>query len=249
MKLLAAIVLLSLPSSPQDRAVAELRRAFSRRDATDGSKIVAIRQAAKVHHRKVVLELSRYLTSGSRAVRIVAAEELGRFREVSEAPAALAAAIRSKANASPAMRGVRVMALRGLGHLKARAAAAEVERRIRRERDPWVAKAAVDAAANLRLKSSIEPLLEILRRVEGRLGNDLASIDPLSHPEFPPTSVIDLIIKAPADAKKGERRTGRDLLRKPILDALQRITRQSFSSSKEWRTWWRKSKSTFSVPD
>ena len=162
-------------------------------------------------------------------------------------PRALQLAIKSKANQSKAMRGVRITALKSLGRLKARGAGAEVERRIR-ERDAWVAKAAIDASAILRLKSSIDPLIKALRRVEGSHGRDLASLNPLSGPEMMPT-LGDMILNAPQKAKKDKRSMARALLRKPILKALKQITRRSFTTSKEWQKWWRKSKAKFHVPD
>jgi hypothetical protein len=46
-----------------------------------------------------------------------------------------------------------------------------------------------------------------------------------------------------------KRPTERELLRAPILAALQSITKQAFTSGKEWETWWAKNKATFVVVD
>ena len=51
------------------------------------------------------------------------------------------------------------------------------------------------------------------------------------------------------DARLTKRPSERELLRAPILAALQSITKQSFASGKEWEAWWSKNKSTFAVVD
>ena len=52
------------------------------------------------------------------------------------------------------------------------------------------------------------------------------------------------------DARQTARRPSeREVLKAPILSALQQISRETWESAKEWDTWWTKRKSNFRLPE
>src|SRR6185369_17751022 len=113
------------------------------------------------------------------------------------------------------------------------------------DREVWIAKAAIDASARIRVADAVAPLVKALSRIEGKDGDSEVTVDPLD-------GLIEGYGKNDffkQDARVTKRPTERELLRAPILAALQSITKQAFTSGKEWETWWSKNKSTFVVVD
>lgn len=198
-------------------------------------KAAAVIEAAGTRHEKVARAIGTLLTRPSvpLPIRIVAARELGRFDGSDAAAQALLRAVRSSDHAAGKALGVRIEALRGLGRLRARAAAGTVDRLIE-DRELWVAKAAIDAAGKIGSLSSVDPLIRALRRVEGPQGDQ----------EIVPGDLFggDL----PGHAREGSGsgtsgpRTERALLREPILQALRAITGHEEADARGWAAWWRK---------
>lgn len=164
---------------PQDAGVAAVEEALRKlRDAMADPRVgidekaAAVIEAAGTRHEKAARAIGALLARPSVpvAIRIVAARELGRFEGSGAAVEALLRAARSPDHAAGKALGVRIEALRGLGRLRARAAAGTVDRLIE-DRELWVAKAAVDAAGRIGSLSSVDPLIRALRRVEGPQGD------------------------------------------------------------------------------
>jgi HEAT repeat protein len=142
------------------------------------------------------------------------------------------------------MAQVRIMALRGLGELKVRAAAADIDRLVE-DKEIWVAKAAIDAAGKIRVRTSVQPLIAALRRIEGPSGANALPVNPLEA-EFPEVTVKNILKEEVLEQKP---KTERELLKEPILAALKSITQQAHVAARDWEAWWAKSKATFQVPD
>jgi hypothetical protein len=244
-----AFALAAYPQSQDDKLLqASLRRfneEFYRISAGDDEKIAALKELAQYRHERVARTLGPLLLKSSLPVRIVTARELAKFQNVPGAPEALLGGLRARENAGKKTAPVRIEALRGLGSLKARDAAGDVDALVE-DKDVWIAKAAIDASAQLRVKTSIDPLLKSLRRIEGPDGNHEISVDPLAD-ALPPTTVAG-IIKSEV-VKDMRPKSERDLLRDPILKALRSITRHEATFAKDWESWWEKNRRTFKVAD
>lgn len=236
---------------PQDTGVAAVEEALRKlRDAMADPRVgidekaAAVIEAAGIRHEKVARAIGALLARPSVpvAIRIVAALELGRFDGSRAAVDALLRAARSPDHAAGKALGVRIEALRGLGRLRARAAAETVDRLIE-DRELWVAKAAVDAAGKIGSLSSVDPLIRALRRVEGPQGDQ----------EIVPGDLFGG--ELPAHGREGSGsgtsgpRTERTLLREPILQALRAITGHDAPDAREWAAWWRKRRSGTKLND
>lgn len=226
------------------QAVRKFNDDFYRNGAKLDEKIASVVELARFRSPSVVKALSPLLGRETLQVRIVVARELARFQDVDGAGDALLGALRSRANAGSKMSQVRIMALRGLGELKMRGAAADVDRLIE-DKEVWIAKAAVDAAGKVRVRTSVAPLLHALRRIEGPSGTNALSVNPLEA-EFPEVTVQNILKEEVLQSKP---KTERELLREPIQAALKSITQHAFATVKEWEAWWAKSKATFQVAD
>lgn len=245
----AFAVVLALPLCAQEdaalkQAVRKFQDDFYRSGAKTDEKIAAVVELARFRSPSIVKHLSPLLIRDSLQVRIVVARELARFQGVDGADDALLGALRARANLAPKMAQVRIMALRGLGDLKARAAAADVDRLVE-DKEIWVAKAAVDAAGKMRVRTSVQPLLAALRRIEGPSGTNALPVNPLEA-EFPEVTVQNILKEEVLQSKP---KTERELLREPILAALKSITLQAFATAKEADAWWAKNKATFQVAE
>ena len=252
MKLAAGFffVVLAVPAySQDDKALQDaLRRfndEFSRSAAGNDEKIAAIHALSEFKADRVVKALAPSLTHGSLPVRMAVARELGGFHTVSSAPDALLVALKTYESAGKRTDGIRIHALRSLGQLKAKDAAPEVDKLIA-DKSQWVQKAAIDATGLIRSKTSIDPLIKALRRIEGPDGNGEIGVNPLQE-ELPPVTVQGIVKQSILE--KARPKSERDVLADPILASLKSITRSSFTNAKEWEGWWSRGKSTFKVPE
>jgi hypothetical protein len=254
----AFLVFLALPSyapfgtahgKQDDKVLQEAFRkyqeVFNRPRATEDEKIDAVRALAYHKDERVVKVLARSFTQPSVKVSMAVARELGGFANVSGAPEALVGALKTFECGGRRTNGIRILAIRSLGQLKVKDAAPEVDKLIV-DKDSWVSKAAIDAAGQIRAKSSIEPLIRALRRIEGPDGNGELPANPLAE-ELPNTGIKSIINKSLVEQVRPK--SERDVLTEPIQQSLKAITRVNCGGAKEWESWWSKSKSSFKVPD
>lgn len=244
------LVLITLPAYPQDdkalqEALRRFQSDFTRAGAGDDEKIGAIRALAQYKSERVARALSPSLTRGSVKVRMAVAREFGGFVNVTGVPDALVLALKTYEATGKKTDGIRIHALRSLGQLKAKPAAPEVDKLIA-DRDQWVSKAAIDASGSIRVRSSIDPLIRALRRVEGPEGKGEIGLNPLLD-ELPPLTVRGIVMNAVL--QQARPMSEREVLTEPILGALKTITRTQLTHAKDWEGWWSKNKSTFKVPD
>lgn len=237
--------------APQDDstlqpALKTFRDDYHKRGARDDDRILAVRALAQYRHERIVRELSPLLTEASVPVRVMTARELGRFAGVDAAARDLHAALRSPSNAGKKETAVRIEILRGLGALRYAPAAADVAKLVE-DREVWVAKAAIDAAGRLRTPEAVSPLIKALHRIESRNGDAETNLNPFDElfPEMPTASTL----LRPDARQAAKRPSEREVLKQPILAALQLITRQTWESAKEWEAWWTKRKGNFRLPE
>jgi HEAT repeat protein len=227
-------------------AIKTFQEDYSKRGARDDDKILAMRALAQFHHERIVRVLSPLLTEASLPVRVMTARELGKFTGVEEAARELLAALRSPANAAKKDGPVRIEILRGLGALKYLPASGDVVKLVE-DHDVWVAKAAIDASGKIRTPDAMTPLIRALHRIESRNGDAESSLNPFDD-LFPEMVTRGSLLKSDA-RQTAKRPSERDVLKEPLLAALQQISRQTWESAKEWETWWTKRKATFRLPE
>ncbi len=240
------ISILAFWASPQDEktflpAIKKFREEYYKVGAKDDDKISAVNYLAQHRHERIVAELTPLLTEASLPVRMITARMLSQFTQVEAAPRELLNGLKSQANSGKKQSCVRIEILRALGNLRYKPAASEVARMVE-DREVWVAKAAIDACGRIRTAEAIDPLLKALRRIEGSMGDSEV---------YPLDEILEGVSRGslfkPDPNQK--RPTERDVLKQPILSALNAITKQSFPVSKDWDSWWSKNKATFRVSD
>src|SRR5262245_14193282 len=130
-------------------------------------RAAAVEELAKVQHPKVTRQLAALLVVDEKEIRIAAAKGLGaRSDEKEKKAAALALAEAIKPNEKEPEVGVAI--LHALGKLRQDASAAVVNAQFDAEKVE-VARAAVEAAGEIRCRDSIEPLIELAKDLEEAL--------------------------------------------------------------------------------
>jgi len=235
-----------------EEAVKRFVREMNAADAGEDDRLTAIRRVAKTRHPRVVEALAPYLTAGDARQRIAVARALAGFDRVPGTVKALADGYTNEVNQGDGTRGVRIEMLRAFGALKAKEAAPLVNKAIE-EKFIWIAKAGIDAAAKIRHKTSIEPLLRQLYRIEGKEGNKVVDMKEVEGNWIDDTlgTAAQPFSMSPTFAEANEKpmgKTEREILRDPVLAALKSITRQNFGTHAEWNRWWVNNRRTFEVP-
>jgi hypothetical protein len=243
--------LLAWPIPPQDDptfqpAIKTFQDEYTKRKANDEDRILAMRALAQYHHEHIVRVLSPLLTEATIPVRIMTARELGKFTGVDAAGRELLAALRSPANAGKDKAPIRIEALRALGALRYAPASGDTAKLVE-DRDVWVAKAAIDASGRIRTPEAMTPLIRALHRIESRNGDAESSLNPFDD-LFPEMPTAGTLLK-PDARQTAKRPSERDVLKEPLLAALQSITRQNWESARDWETWWTKRKNSFRLPE
>ncbi len=237
-----------------EAAVVEFTQAMTDKDAKIDDRILALKRVSAVRHKQVLDALAPRLTSGPVLERVMAARMLADFKSVNGTVRVLCGAYGKEANAAAEMIPVRITIVKSLGALKSLEAAPVIDAAIEHPHI-WIAKAGADAAAKIRSKSSIAPLIVLLERVSGKEGNQqIDAKDPLA-------DLLDDAKKTTTDPNVHARKyndatssaapadpTVRDILRKPVLDALISIARRSSSTVSEWKQWWISNRRNFQVP-
>jgi HEAT repeat protein len=245
----ALIGLLGLVGSPLDDktfqpALKKFHDDYYKAGAKDDEKIFAVNTLAQYKHERIVKVLAPLLTEASLAIRIMTARALAQFSGVDAAPREMLTALQSQANWGKKQAAVRIELLRGLGSLRYKSGAVEVSRFVD-DKEVWVAKAAIDAAARIRVQEAIAPLIKALGRIEGRDGDAEISLGPLDD-VF--AEIRGNLFKADP-RQQPKRPSEREFLKAPILAALQSITRETHTSARDWDSWWTKNKLTFKVTE
>ena len=206
--------------------IAEFRKVL-KGAKTDMEVSAAISALGEVKHSKILKELIKYVTSNNATVRKIAIDCVGEYKNDKTAAGTLLDLI----SLYKKEKDVIVAVLDALGKVAYEPSAAAINRLIA-DKDTDAAVAAVGALGNIRSRSSIEPLVSLLKEV------DLAIID--ADPNNPKR---DLALEE-VNRQRQERKSR---LAGPIKSTLQSITKQSFDKAKDWEDWWRKNSSTFKV--
>jgi HEAT repeat protein len=238
--ILLAIV---LALAPQDEAAAkaalETYKTATAKSKDPKAHADAVSELAKTPHEKVAAMLGSLLTTDDKDVRIAAAAGLATFTQPAELKSSaakhLTQALTAGANAK--MIDVRVAIFAALGALQEESSANAVKSHFD-DKDPKIACAAVSAAGQMKSKSLVEPLIQLLRDCEKTVNGGALPLPPpvKGKPAPPPPPQKDL------DREKKDRANA---VMSAAGAALGALTGQSFKSSDEWERWWIKNRSTF----
>jgi HEAT repeat protein len=227
-----ALLAAALPAQ-EDKAVEEALERFkiAYRSASEAERAGAVAELAKVPHPKTLARLAPLLTADGNTVRIAAARGLGGFADLRKAVLpVLTGALQPNSKESD----VQAAILEALGKLEDEAALPTVHKYLE-DRDAKVAKAALLAAGQIRNASSIPILIEQVKRMERFVRIKDGAIDAGNVGGY----------NVPSGEDQNKKRA-EELL--PVtLKVLQDLTRQKFTSSKEWQVWWSENRTTFRV--
>ena len=217
---LAPVLCLAFLAAPvpdeADAALSEFKRSI--RSTSEAERALAIATLAKTQHIKTLKVLAVFLTRDTATVRIEAALGLGLFTEFSKKlfPVLLGALRANKKETA-----VRAEILRTLGKLGDPKCLPVIYKAFK-DKDEEVIVAAVGAAVAIRKKESIPVMLEVALKMEKQMGSEGA---PTEGPK------LQVRVEAYARLKK---------LRDAFVKGLQTITKEPWSTAKEWAVWWKR---------
>jgi hypothetical protein len=219
----------------------EFKAAYNAAAKDANARAQSVKILSQVQDPKTLSALAKLVygdgTGGEEVVvRVAAAEEIGKFKSVKGAANALQPALK---NRDRKLVDVRRAAVESTGALDAHEAL-PILHKIHWEKPFDLALASVRATADIRDRSSVYPLIQLLREVER-----------LPEPEL----IVELPIGglglkgAVLDDHRADMRERHAKLFEPTLEALGKITGQSFRSHKEYQAWWSREGSRFKVKE
>jgi HEAT repeat protein len=188
-------------------------------------RAAAVTELGTLQHEKISKVLAACLVTDDKAVRIAAAKALG----VSRDKKALAAAILGNAlEGNLKDPEVQAAILISLGHLHEDSGLTTALRHID-DKNITVAESAISVTEAIRSRTSIEPLIRLMKKLVGA-GDGLSSGD----------GSFDV----PPDEQLRERARR---LQEAAEKALHSITGESHSTPREWDMWWKRNAGTFKI--
>lgn len=225
-------LLLALGGPQDDKAAEEALDAFkaAMRSPVEAERVAAVVELSKVRHPKVLQKLIPLLTNDGATVRLAAAKGISDFADHRKpASSSLLGALTPNAK----LPAVQVGLLEAVAVLKEPASLPALHK-LFDEKEALVAKAAVSAAAAFRAGTSIEPLLDVLKKCDKAIkAADAAGV------------TAGTVAGYEVSARDEVERKRAQELRPVILKALQEISGESFPASADWHAWWAKNKATF----
>jgi hypothetical protein len=249
---MTALLLCTMMALQDDAAATTALETFNKawtKEKTGDGRATAVTELAKTLHEKVCVKLSSLLTSEDKQVRLAAAPGLGTFNTTPElkksASKALCTGLTAGANSNDPE--TKIAILTALGALNEETSAAKVKDHFD-DKDNKIASAAVAAAGNIKSKTLVEPLIEILKECEQEIKKATTL----------PQGVAGKAGKMPAPAKKAPaapspandpekvKKDRANALLGPSQTALCILTNQgSLKTSEEFEKWWAKNRSNF----
>jgi HEAT repeat protein len=215
-----------------EKAVDDALEAFKAaiKAASEAERATAVADLARVRHPRTLARLTPYLSTDGPTVRLAAAKGLSEFADQRKAAsAALVAALPANAKLPDVQAGI----LEAVGLLKDPSALAALHKSFD-EKDARPAKAAVVGAALQRSPSTIEPLLELLRKLDRALKEEAgAAVTAPAAPGY------DLQVRDDAERKRAQD------LKPAVLKALQDLTGETFANAVDAQAWWARHKAGF----
>ena len=244
---LAGVLLIALVApDTAGEALTTFRKMYQRPASLD-TRVERIQKLARHKDPRVAKIFATLLVREKMEVRIVIARSLAGFGGVKGVDQSLVTALDHRANKRKGFLGVRVSLLKAMGSVGGRKVVSMVNSKIEDE-DPWIAKAAIISAGQLRSASSVGLLVRALKRLEGPSKRRLLPGGPLAD-DLPPNTFSRIIGDAGPTGEDGKPAPTRErLLAGPLVEALKSITREEYEYADTWSEWWSKNHRTFKVP-
>jgi HEAT repeat protein len=186
----------------------------------EGVRVTAVEKLSQVKDKKVLDRLSRVISgTDTDPVKTQAVRAVGGYTGDKAAARVLVNSL-SVFKKKPE---VLVAVIESLGEVGDRSVVPQILD-LYKDRNNQVARAAIVASARLRDRIFIEPLIKLTREFEEEIQAPVGGV------------------ASPVDEERTRRKAD---LQDAVGRALGDITSQSFSTAKEWDTWWKKNKGTF----
>ncbi len=228
--LIFALALLGQDDKAADEAIEAFKTAV--RSNSEADRCAAVAALAQVQHAKTLSRLVPYLSSDGMTVRIAAAKGLGAFAD--QKKQAVSALVNALGGPNAKEHDVQAAILESLGRLGDPTALPAIHRLID-DKEPKVAKAAVQAAAAIGSAASVDPLIDQLKKLEKVLKADASGAVGYSTPNG---------YTVPAGSEDQIRKRAQEL-NPVVVKALQDITKERHGTSQDWATWWAKARASF----
>lgn len=229
MMILALLVALSTPAQ-DDKAADDALEAFKSaiKSGVEAERVAAVVELSKVRHAKTLARLTPLLSTDGSTVRLAAAKGLSEFADLRK-PAAGALLAAVPANAK--LPAVQAALFEALAVLREPSTLPGVHRGFE-EKETVAAKAAIAASGPFRSVTSIDLLLELLKKFDKLLKTEAAA----GSVRAGGVNGYDVAAGDDAERKRAQE------LRPPVVKALQEITGESFTAGLDWHAWWAKNR-------
>jgi HEAT repeat protein len=236
--MMTVLLLLGLAAlgGQEDKAADEALEAFKGaiKSSSEADRVSAVNELAKVPHAKTLKALASLLTTDAPTVRIAAARGISGFSALKkQAAAVLVAAMGANTKDTT----VHAAIYESIGKLDEDSTLPALHRGFE-EKETAVAKAAIQAAGQVASAASIDPLIELLKKLEKLQKASGGGIDYTA--PVPGGGGSSVTVRS--EDNPGKR--AQELI--PVVNkALNDITRESNGSSETWSAWWARNKGTF----
>lgn len=227
--------LLTAGGGQDDKAAEEAIEAFKTaiKSSSEADRVAAVNELAKVPHAKTLKALASLLASDGPTVRIAAARGISGFAALKKQAVQILIAAMG-ANSKDAT--VHAALYESIGKLDEDSSLPTLHSGFE-EKQTSVAKAAVLATGQVASPSSIDPLIDLLRKLEKLQKAGGGGIDYTA-----PVPGGGGSVTVRSEDNPGKR--AQELI-PAINKALNEITRESNGSAETWSAWWAKNKGSF----
>jgi len=226
-------LLLAAALGGDDAAAAEALDRFKEgmKSPSAASRATALGDLARVPHEKTFKAIVPFLSGDVTLVRAAAAKALSAFGDYKK----LALPTLLSALGGPNAKEPDVVAaiLESLGKLGDESTLPTVHKYCE-DKDPKVAMAALQAAADIRRVASIEFIINLMKSLEKYTQQDNTG-GGYGNP-----------VNIPGGGDDGNRTRARQVI-PACIKALKAITKEGWTTSKEWQIWWGKKKGSFKL--
>ncbi|MBI2930261.1 MAG: HEAT repeat domain-containing protein [Planctomycetes bacterium] len=247
---LIALIVVQQADAPAEQAVREFNETFFKKENAESDRVAAVRKLEDVPDAETSKVLAKLLLWPEEAVSVEAAQVLAKFTDVKGVAARVVPCFSDRTNLKRS--AVRVEIVKCLGALRDPAGLLALQRTLR-DRDLYVAREVVVQLKGWRQKSSVPLLIDYLKVCEKAPSGNIevpVVLKRYTDKRVPQdkTQPSQMTVFVTMDADQFARMR-KELLHRPLLDALRGITRQRWESYKGWHEWWTAEGAAFTVPE
>jgi HEAT repeat protein len=196
------------------------------------ARATAVTELAKAPHEKTLKQIAPLITGEEVMVRIAAAKGLGSFVDYKkQAIPVLIGSIEGPNAKEPT---VQAAIFEALGKLGDETALPTVHRYFE-DKDPVVAAAALAAAGEIKKAHSVDVIIELMKKLEKHTDTNAKN----------PNANTGGVVSLPGGNNDDPNRRLARAVIPACIKALQAITKEKWTTSKEWQIWWGRHKAKF----